>query len=56
MAGLFAFIFLSESFEAPQLLGGMLVILSIIALQLRREVDEKTPALIRSRLQAPEIP
>lgn len=54
MAGLFAFIFLGESFESPQLLGGLLVIVSIIALQLRREVDEKTPALIRSRQQVAE--
>jgi drug/metabolite transporter (DMT)-like permease len=53
-AGLFAFIFLGESFEAPQLLGGMFVIVSITALQLRREIDTKTPALIRSRQQASE--
>jgi drug/metabolite transporter (DMT)-like permease len=53
-AGLFAFIFLGESFEAPQLLGGIFVIMSIIALQLRREIDTKTPALIRSRQQATE--
>jgi drug/metabolite transporter (DMT)-like permease len=54
-AGLFAFIFLGESLEAPQLLGGMFVIVSIIALQLQREVDTKTPALIRSRQQASGI-
>jgi drug/metabolite transporter (DMT)-like permease len=48
-AGVISWVFLGEVMEPLQLLGAALVIGSIIALQLRQEVDEKTPALIRAR-------
>lgn len=48
-AGVLSYLFLKEAMAPLQLLGGALVIASIIVLQLRREVDEKAPALIRAR-------
>jgi drug/metabolite transporter (DMT)-like permease len=54
-AGVISYIFLGESLEIFQLAGGVLVIGSIILLQLRKEYDNATPALIRSRSsQSPE--
>jgi drug/metabolite transporter (DMT)-like permease len=50
-AGLISYLFLGEMLERLQLAGGVLVIASIILLQLRREYDDKTPALIRGRRQ-----
>jgi hypothetical protein len=35
--------------ELPQIAGGMLVIAAIVLLQLRQEVDEKAPMLIRQK-------
>lgn len=51
-AGLTAYLFLGETMEPLQLLGGALVIASVILLQLRPEVDDKAPSLIRARMQA----
>ena len=50
-AGLISYLFLGEVMERLQLAGGILVIGSIVLLQLRREYDDKTPALIRERWQ-----
>jgi drug/metabolite transporter (DMT)-like permease len=50
-AGLISYLFLGERLERLQLAGGVLVIASIILLQLRREYDDNTPALIRGRRQ-----
>jgi drug/metabolite transporter (DMT)-like permease len=50
-AGLIAYLFLGEMMERLQLAGGILVIASIVLLQLRREYDDRTPALIRERLE-----
>jgi drug/metabolite transporter (DMT)-like permease len=48
IAGLIAYLFLGETLEFLQLLGGILVIASLVLLQLQRESDEKTPARIRA--------
>jgi drug/metabolite transporter (DMT)-like permease len=47
LAGVLSFIFLGETMEWPQILGGLLVIVAIVLLQLRKEYDEKTPMRIR---------
>lgn len=48
-AGVIAFLFLGETLELPQILGGGLVIAAIVVLQLQVEKDRSTPELIRSR-------
>jgi drug/metabolite transporter (DMT)-like permease len=48
-AGVISFIFLNELLEPMQVMGGVLVIASIIILQIKQEYDEKAPALIRSQ-------
>jgi len=48
-AGVISFIFLNEILEPLQVMGGVLVLASIIILQIKQEYDEKTPALIRSQ-------
>lgn len=53
-AGLVSFLFLGEVLQPLQLLGGILVIASIILLQLRQEYDNETPVLIRTRNQTTE--
>jgi drug/metabolite transporter (DMT)-like permease len=53
-AGIVSFVFLHEALEPLQILGAALVIGAVIALQLRQEYDDKTPALIRSRAEAME--
>lgn len=53
-AGIISYIFLNEVLEPLQILGAMLVIAAVILLQLRREYDHKTPALIRKRSFAVE--
>ena len=50
-AGVFAYIFLGEVLGPLQMIGGGLVIGSIILLQIKQELDEKAPALIRARRQ-----
>ena len=49
LAGLISYLFLNETMAPLQLLGGVLVIGSIILLQLKHEVDEKSPSLIRTQ-------
>ena len=48
-AAVVAYFFLGEALAPLQMLGGALVIAAVIILQLRREVDYKTPDLIRQR-------
>jgi drug/metabolite transporter (DMT)-like permease len=48
-AGFIAYLFLGETLETLQVLGGVLVICAIVLLQLRSEQDELTPELIRTR-------
>jgi len=50
-AGIVSYFFLGETLEPLQLFGGALVIASVVMLQMRREYDDKTPALLRSRQQ-----
>jgi drug/metabolite transporter, DME family len=50
-AGLISYVFLGEVMEYLQLAGGILVVASIVLLQLRREYDDQTPALIREGRQ-----
>jgi drug/metabolite transporter (DMT)-like permease len=47
-AGFMAFFILGEAMEPLQILGGILVISSIVLLQVRQEQDEMTPAAIRA--------
>jgi drug/metabolite transporter (DMT)-like permease len=49
-AGIISFFFLGEALEPLQVLGMLLVIAAVILLQLQREVDYQTPALIRGHL------
>lgn len=49
-AGIISYFFLGEALEWLQVLGMALVIGAVVLLQLQREVDLKTPAMIRSRL------
>lgn len=51
-----SYLFLGEVLEPLQLLGGVLVIASIVTLQLKREYDNKTPELIRARDKASDAP
>ena len=53
-AGIISFFFLGEALEPLQVLGMGLVIGAVILLQLRREEDPGTPAMIRSRLESPD--
>lgn len=54
-AGLISFVFLGETLQFLQILGGVLVIGAVVMLQLNREHDENTPELIRGR-RAREMP
>lgn len=47
VAALIAYLFLGETLSPLQVLGGGLVVVAIIFLQLQREHDELTPVLIR---------
>jgi drug/metabolite transporter (DMT)-like permease len=47
-AGVLSFLFLNEIMEFWQVLGAVLVILSVILLQLNQERDEKAPAVMRA--------
>jgi drug/metabolite transporter, DME family len=52
-AGMLSYIFLNEVLEPLQLVGGVLVILAIILLQLKQEFDDQAPAMIRARQERP---
>jgi drug/metabolite transporter (DMT)-like permease len=47
-AGFLAFVLLGERLQLPQMIGGVLVVASIVLLQLQQEQDELAPAMIRS--------
>ncbi len=49
IAGVVSYIFLGEVMEIPQIAGGVLVIFSVVILQLRQQVDENAPFLIRKK-------
>jgi len=51
-----AFFLLGETLETLQILGGVLVIVAVVLLQLRQERDEMVPAMIRARKQNEEKP
>ena len=53
-AGFISYLFLGEVLQPLQLVGGMLVIASVILLQLRQEYDSETPVLIRNRNRTAE--
>jgi drug/metabolite transporter (DMT)-like permease len=53
-AGIVSLVFLGEALEPLQILGAVIVIGAVIALQLQQEHDDYTPALIRSRAEAAE--
>jgi drug/metabolite transporter (DMT)-like permease len=48
-AGFFAFLFLGETLEFLQMVGGVLVIGAIVLLQVQQEQDELAPELIRTK-------
>ncbi|MFH0844091.1 MAG: DMT family transporter [Pseudomonadota bacterium] len=48
-AGVIAFLFLGETMEPLQILGGALVVCAIVLLQLHRDQDDLAPVLVRSR-------
>jgi drug/metabolite transporter (DMT)-like permease len=52
MAGLLSFIFLGEVMAPPQILGGGLVIGSIVLLQVKQEHDSMAPAILRAQRTA----
>lgn len=51
-AGVVSYLFLGETLQPLQLLGGALVIASVVLLQLRQEFDHKAPSLIRAQAKA----
>ena len=50
-AGVISYIFLNEIMGIPQIIGGVIVIASIILLQLDQEQDDKAPSVIRAQSQ-----
>jgi len=52
-AGFLAFIFLGETLELPQIIGGLLAVGAIVLLQITREREELTPAFIRKQNNRP---
>jgi drug/metabolite transporter, DME family len=48
-AGLIAFFFLGERLLALQIIGGLAVLTAVVMIQMEKEHDEMTPALIRGR-------
>ncbi|SMC22454.1 Permease of the drug/metabolite transporter (DMT) superfamily [Desulfacinum hydrothermale DSM 13146] len=51
-AGIVSYLFLGETLEGLQIVGGLLVIGAVVLLQIRREFDDATPELLRTREQA----
>jgi drug/metabolite transporter (DMT)-like permease len=49
IAGLVSYLFLNEIMSPLQMMGGVLVIASIVQLQLRQEIDDKAPNMMRSQ-------
>ena len=52
-AGVISYFFLGEVLEPWQLLGAALVIAAIILLQVKQEVDDKAPEVLRAKAAAP---
>jgi drug/metabolite transporter (DMT)-like permease len=48
-AGVLSYVFLNEIMEWPQLMGAVLVIAAVALLQIKKEQDDRAPALIRAR-------
>ncbi|MEJ5349322.1 MAG: EamA family transporter [Desulfosoma sp.] len=48
-AGFVSYFFLGETLEKLQITGGLLVIAAVILLQIRREFDDATPEILRTR-------
>jgi drug/metabolite transporter (DMT)-like permease len=48
-AGIISYIFLNEVMKIPQIVGGIIVIGSIILLQLNQQQDDKAPSIIRAK-------
>jgi len=48
-AGIVSYIFLNEIMEVAQIIGGIIIIASIICLQLNQKQDEKAPGILRAR-------
>jgi drug/metabolite transporter (DMT)-like permease len=48
-AGVISYFFLNEILKTPQIIGGVLVIASVILLQLKQEQDDKAPSVIRAQ-------
>jgi drug/metabolite transporter (DMT)-like permease len=55
-AGFIAYLFLGETLETLQVLGGVLVITAIVILQLRGEKDELAPELVRAQASQSNSP
>ncbi len=51
-AGVVSYLFLGETLQPLQLLGGALVIAAVVLLQLRQEFDHRAPSLIRAQAKA----
>ncbi len=47
-AGALSYAFLNETMEPLQLAGGILVLSAVVLLQIKQEIDDKAPALIRA--------
>lgn len=50
VAGVISWMFLGESLEGAQIIGGVLVILSVVMLQIKKEEDATTPQIIRRQM------
>jgi drug/metabolite transporter (DMT)-like permease len=48
-AGIISYLFLNELMETAQIVGGIIIIASIIILQLHQEQDNKSPSMIRAQ-------
>ena len=48
-AGIISYLFLNEVMETAQIVGGIIIIASIILLQLHQEQDNKAPSMIRAQ-------
>lgn len=55
LAAVVSYLFLGEIMQPLQILGGVLVIGSVIILQLRQEYDDKAPSVIRARTQTEPV-
>ncbi len=51
-AGIISYLFLNELMETAQIVGGIIIIASIILLQLHQEQDNKAPSMIRAQRQS----